>query len=325
MIPGELLTSVTRRDVTTGEQVVESVHTGHLVLTGPDGEVIGAIGDPEVVTFARSTAKPFQATACLELLALSGGTPTPAEIAVAWSSHRAEPVHVEAVRRLLKRSATPARDLTCPPARGEHDPAAVPAPILNDCSGKHAMFALAGTHQGTERGDLLTPDGPLQRVVIGVLAEAFGPPRAIGVDGCGAPAVAVPLVAIARAYARLVTEPRWEAVRAAGFARPDLVGGEGRLETALLAEGVVAKPGAEGVFAAAWVGRDGSPRGLAVRTADGAHRSTEAAVAALLTDLGVVPPNTWLPPAPLGGGRSAGEVVVADAVRELAAATPAAR
>lgn len=323
MKPGVVLAETTRGDTRSGEAVVESVHTGHLVLTGPDGEVLASVGDPAVDTFVRSTAKPFQAAACLELLALSGGQPSDAEVAVAWSSHRAEPNQLDAVRRLLRRSATPPTALTCPEARGEHDPGAVPARLLHNCSGKHALFALAGMHQGTGRDRLLDPAGPLQRVVLEALADAFGSSRTVGVDGCGAPAVTAPLQSVARAYAALATEQRWQRVREAGLSRPELVGGAGRLESALLAAGVVAKPGAEGIFAAGWVGRDGRPRGLAARTADGAQRATTAAVIAVLVDLGVVPPGTWTPPPVLGGGRPVGEVVVAPAVRTAVADVPA--
>jgi L-asparaginase II len=301
------------------------VHTGHLALVGGHGALLAAIGQPAAVVFARSTVKPFQATACLELLALSAGRPSDPEVAVAWSSHRAEPVHVAAVRRLLARSGTDPTDLTCPPAAGEADPGATPARILHNCSGKHALFALAGLHAGCPTERLLAPDGPLQRPVLAAVADVLGAPAAIGVDGCGAPAVAVPLVAIAHGYARLATEDRFAAVRAAGFAHPGLVGGQGRLESALLTAGVVAKIGAEGVFAAGWVGRDGTGRGLAVKAADGAARAATAATNAVLHDLDVVPPGTWTPPPPLGGGRPQGVVRASREVRQIGAAATGAR
>jgi L-asparaginase II len=311
---GELLVEVTRRDVRGGDEVVESRHLGHVVVTDGDGDVVAALGDPDVSTFVRSTAKPFQATACLELLDLAGGTPSPEEIAVAWASHRGEPRHVDAVRRLLRRSGTRQEQLTCPPDVPMDDPGATPARVWHNCSGKHALFALAGQHQGSAGAHLLDPDGPLQRVVLGVLEETLGPPDALGIDGCGAPAVAVPLVRLAHAYARLACEPRWQRVREAGLTHPALVGGRGRLESALLAAGVVAKVGAEGVYAASWVADDGSPRGLACKATDGAGRGVGAPLYDLLVALGRVGRGSWAPDPPLGGGCPAGLVRTADGV-----------
>jgi L-asparaginase II len=315
---GALLAEVTRRDVRSGEQVVESRHAGHVVVADLDGEVEVALGDPGLPTFVRSTAKPFQAAACLELLDLSGGTPTPPEVAVSWASHRGEARHVDAVRRLLRRSATSPERLTCPEDRPEADPAATPARLWHNCSGKHALFALAGMHQGTSRDHLLDPDGPLQRVLLGLLEEVFGPLLAVGTDGCGAPAAAVPLQALARAYASLAVDDRWERVRAGGLTHPALVGGDGRLESALLGAGVVAKVGAEGVYAAGWVDRVGRAHGIALKATDGAARGVAAVLRDTLVALGVVPRDVWVPPPPLGGGRPAGEVrALPDAVDAL--------
>jgi L-asparaginase II len=312
------LAEVTRRDVRRDLELSESTHQGSLAVCDLDGEVLASLGDPARSTFVRSCAKPFQATACLELLDLSGSTPTDVEVAVAWASHRGERQHIEAVRRLLSRSATTADQLTTPPDRPEADPGATPAPILHNCSGKHALFALTGTEQACPRERLLDADGPLQRPVLAVLEEALGPLEAVGVDGCGAPAVAVPLSRLARAYAALASEDRWRRVREAGLAHPRMVGGIDRLESALLGVGVVAKVGAEGVFAAGWVDERGRARGLAVKAEDGAPRAATAATVELLEAIGVVRRDLWRPAAPLGGGRPVGRVQAAPAVLDLA-------
>jgi L-asparaginase II len=320
--PGSPLVEVTRRDVVSGREPVESVHTGHLAVVGPSGHVVAALGDPRQVTYLRSTAKPFQATACLEILAAEARdvpVPTPAELAVAWSSHRAEPTHLAVVRTLLARSGTDEAQLTCPPAVGEADPTAPPSRLRRDCSGKHALFALVGRTLGVEPGRLLDPTGPLQSRILGGMRDMLGPADAVAIDGCGAPAIAMPLHRLAGGFADLAVAPRFEAVRSAGLAHPDLVGGEGRLETALLGVGVVAKIGAEGVFAAGWTNTDGQPFGLAVKAADGAHRASTAATAALLIAAGVVPEGTWEPPPPLGGGEPQGVVRPSAELQALAA------
>jgi L-asparaginase II len=315
--PGVPLAEVTRRDRASGREVVESVHTGHLVVTDAEGGVLGQLGDPDAVTFARSTVKPLQATACLELLGPDGPEPSASELAVAWASHRGEPAQIEAVARLLERSGTRPDELTCPAAVPDADPAAAPSRIQHNCSGKHALFALAGAALGVPREQLLDPSAPLQSAILRELQDLLGPFDAVGVDGCGAPAVALRLSRLATAYAALAGDPRFRAVRDAGFEHPDLVGGKGRLETALLSAGVLAKVGAEGVYAAGWLAEDGSPRGLAIKGADGAPRGSAAAMTTVLVDLGVVAAGCWSPPPPLGGGEPVGVVRASDTVRGL--------
>ena len=316
------LVEVTRRDQRTDQERVESIHHGALVVVGPDGEVVGALGDPERLTFVRSAVKPFQATACLESLAVSGPAPSPQEIAVSCASHRAEPRHLDVVKQLLQRSGTPPDQLSCPPAVGLDDPAAEPVRLRHNCSGKHAMFALAGLEMGAPRDTLLDPDGPLQTAVLKVLDEALGPVQGVAVDGCGAPAVTVPLVRLAQGFASLAVDERWSAVREAMLGSPGLVGGEGRAETALLGEGVLAKPGAEGVFGASFTDARGHAYGVALKVSDGASRASATAVVGLLEQLGVVPEGTWTSPPPTGGGRPVGEVRISDQLRTFARQLP---
>lgn len=314
---GVPLAEVTRRDERSGDAVVESIHLGHAVLTGADGEVLAAVGEPDRAVYVRSAAKPFQARACLDVLG-DDVTLSPAELAVAWASHRGEPDHLAAVEALLTRSRTAPDEVTTPPAVPQADPAAPPTRIGHNCSGKHALFALAGRKLGVPRDRLLDRDGPLQRLVLDRLAAELGPLGAIAVDGCGAPAVAVALTGLARGFARGATADDYRPIREAGFTHPGLVGGEGRLESALLAAGVLAKVGAEGVYGIGWAAADGSPRGFAIKATDGATRGVAAFALALLETIGVVPPDTWSPEVPLGGGRPVGVIRPTGALELLA-------
>ena len=56
-VPGPVAVEVVRSGV------VESIHTGHLVVLGPDGEVVLERGRPDLPVFWRSAAKPLQAAA----------------------------------------------------------------------------------------------------------------------------------------------------------------------------------------------------------------------------------------------------------------------
>ncbi len=318
---GAVLAEVTRHDGVS--ERVESRHRGHLVVVGPAGTEL-VLGDPGVEVFVRSAAKPFQAAACLELLDQHGPVPadelTPAEIAIAWASHRGEQRHLDAVRRLLARSGTAPEGLTCPPALPDADqewppasPGEPPSRLRYNCSGKHALFALTGRGLGLRGRALLDPDKPLQQHVLATIADACGPPVGVGVDGCGAPAVVLPLSGLAAGYRRLLEDDRLRRVAAAGLAHPGLVGGTDRVESALLAAGVVAKVGAEGVYGAAWRDDDGV-HGIAVKSEDGATRGAAVALVAVLAARGVVSPDVWSPPPVTGGDQVVGRVRVAPGV-----------
>ena len=321
------LVEVTRRDERTGTAIVESVHHGHAALVDADGTLLRGVGDAHASVFPRSAVKPLQAAACIELIAAAdpalAAALTTEEVAVGWASHRAEPAQLAAVTSLLARGGITGdaieTTLTCPRAGVIDEPAAPRSHLAHNCSGKHALFVLTAhvLGLGTDRDVVLAPDGPLQSRVLATVEEWTGPVSAVGVDGCGAPAVVMPLSALARAFAHLAHAPRLARVRDAGLAHPLLVGGSERrpggvrvpvVDSALLGAGVVAKRGAEGVLAAGWVGSDGVARGAAVKALDGAMRGAASALVALLVTEGAVPEGTWAEAAPQGGAADAGTV-----------------
>ena len=103
----------------------------------------------------------------------------------------------------------------------------------------------------------LDPQHPMQQAIRAAITTYTGEAIvASGVDGCGAPAHAVPLVGLARAFAR--SPPRRLRRRAArvrdAMARAsELLGGTGRAVSELTAAvpGLLCKDGSEGVWAAA--------------------------------------------------------------------------
>ena len=118
-----------------------------------------------------------------------------------------------------------------------------------------------------------------------------------GIDGCSIPTWAVPLSALALAFARFGTgqglgpERRKAAarIRAAVAAQPWFVAGTGRFCTdvmQLFGARVLAKTGAEGVFCGMLPTLG---LGIAVKMWDGAARAAEVAMASLLDHLGVLP------------------------------------
>lgn len=261
----------------TRGKTVESVHMGAIAIVEVTGRLLGAYGDPQAVTFLRSTAKPFQVLPLIEHDGQTAFKLTDREIALACASHSGTEDHAAVVKAMQAKTGVSEADLLCGTHFPIHEPTAeamrarheMPTPNRHNCSGKHTgMLALARmldkeqTSAAANR-DYIDPDHPVQRMILDAFADLCGLPPAevaTGVDGCSAPNFAIPLYNAALAYARLsdpeagnVQPPERAAacrtVSAAMMAHPDMVGGPDRFDTCLmqLAPGrIVAKGGAEG-------------------------------------------------------------------------------
>jgi L-asparaginase II len=174
-----------------------------------------------------------------------------------------------------------------------------------NCSGKHAAMLATCLLHGWETGGYLEQDHPLQKAVRSGVEELAGERvQHVAVDGCGAPQHALSLRGLARAFTALVRGHR--EVADAMRAHPWHVGGTDRDVTALMERvpGLVAKDGAEGVFAAALA--DGSA--VVLKIEDGGGRARTPVLVAALRHLGVTGLDDLATTPVLGGGRRVGEV-----------------
>ena len=260
-------------DVLRGEEV-ESIHFGAIAVVDAAGSLLAWYGDPDVVTFTRSSAKPFQALPFIE----NGGQAfyrlSAKEVALICASHSGTDEHVQAIKIIQSKTGVKEEELLC----GVHDP--YHAPTLeamrargekatanrNNCSGKHTGM-LAYAHmlnlEPNPKITYLDMAHPVQQNILRAVAEMSGIAQEqikIGIDGCTAPVFALPLRNAALAFARLcdpvdLPPARAVACRAiytAMTSNPQMVGGPESFDTRLMeaAEGsLLCKGGAEGFLA----------------------------------------------------------------------------
>jgi L-asparaginase II len=291
-------------EVTRGN-VVESVHFGAVAVVDRDGRVLRAAGDPFTLTFTRSALKPVQALP----FTAGGGVErfgfSQAQVALMCASHSGEPRHVEAVTDMLARARCIPADLQCGThapgfyeARGEVPPPPPYSPLQHNCSGKHSGMLAWCEQSGESKADYLAFDHPLQTTIRRAVATFTGVAEARlvpGIDGCSAPNYAVPLAALARAFARLASadvDPDYgmapRVLADAMMKHPDMVSGERRSDLALMAAGRgdwVTKIGAEGVQA---IGVRSQGIGIAIKVSDGQKRGLYPAIVAVLDALGLL-------------------------------------
>jgi L-asparaginase II len=270
--------------------LVGSKHLGDVAVCDAGGRLVASIGDPDIVVFARSCMKPFQAAVSLSAIDV---TVPDTEVAVMCSSHNGEPIHVRAVRSILRRGGLTEAALRTPSALPSDTAAAIrakrPSPILHGCSGNHAGILVASARAGWPIETYRSKRHPHHRRLLPIVRELSGAEPVIGVDGCGIPVQALPLRAIATMYARAV-EQRDGALRRAidaMRAHPYLVGGRDRDDTAMMeaVPGLVAKEGAEAIDC---VASGSAGLGIAVKIADGGYRAVGPTTVAVLDQLGLL-------------------------------------
>jgi L-asparaginase II len=303
---------------------VESRHLGAVVAADADGRVLATAGDPDLVVYLRSCAKPFQALAVRALGVEEELGLGQVALAGACGSHNGEPDHVASVRKVLEAAGLDEAALRCPPAlptdRAARARVDGPAAVYHNCSGKHAYMLAGSVVRGWAPERYTEPDHPLQAVVGDTLGDYAGHPiEHVGVDGCGVPVHAMPLRGLATAYARLATraaagEEGPAALVEAVRRHPFMLSGTGQLDTLLVeATGgrILAKVGAEAAYAAVDLS---TGTAVALKVLDGAPRARAAALLAALRALSWLDDEQWeavLPAATVdihGGGQTVGRV-----------------
>jgi L-asparaginase II len=299
---------------------IEGHHRGSLVVLAADGSVELSMGDPGAPFFPRSSNKPVQAAAMLRAGAGLSGP----RLALATASHSGEPFHLDLVRKVLAEHGLSEDLLRCPPelpmdqaeslraiaASGSEE--AARSRVAMNCSGKHAAMLATCAANGWPLESYLDESHPLQQLIARTLESLSGDSVShIGVDGCGAPLMAITPAGLARAFRAIALAPAESPegrVAGAMRAHPEYVAGTRRIDTWLMSEvpGAIAKVGAESVQAAALP--DG--RALAFKIHDGGNRAVGPVLARALELLGVGSPVLErIADSPLmGGGRRVGEV-----------------
>ncbi len=283
---------------------VESRHHGGFVVSDASGRIVLAAGDPEAAIFPRSAVKAFQALPLVETGAADRLGLDDASLALACASHDGQAAPVAQAGAMLARAGQTEACLEC----GTHWPSdasaaralaaagKAPSALHNNCSGKHAGFVCLAVASGVPIAGYVRPEHPVMRLVTETVAAMTGSrldDSNRATDGCSIPTYAVPLLSLARGFARFgsgagLSHERAAAclrLRQAGAAHPDLVAGERRFDTRLmraLGQRAFVKVGAEGVHCGAL------PElglGFAIKCGDGAHRASEVVAAALVERL----------------------------------------
>ncbi|MBG0788019.1 MAG: asparaginase [Anaerolineaceae bacterium] len=296
-------------EVTRGE-IVESIHFGAFIVVDSHGNVLASEGNPDLMTYPRSSMKPFQALPFIERGGAEKFGLTEQEISIMCASHSGTDLHKSVLEGMHVKIGISEADLAC----GVHWPSDAatrdamkaageePTPFRHNCSGKHTGMLAHATLRGLDKEDYLNPDHPVQVTIRETLAEMVDmkpDEMPLGRDGCSAPVYGIPLLNMARGVAKMADPVQLEAIRAescrkithAMMSYPVMVAGPGKFDTDLMTAGkgkVFCKGGAEGYqiigVMPGVLGEDSPGLGIAIKISDG-DSSTRARASVSLTIL----------------------------------------
>lgn len=288
-------------------ELVENRHRGAVAVCDPNGKLLHAWGDVESLVYPRSAIKALQALPLVESGAAEHYGLSEAELALACSSHNAEPTHTDTVHNWLKRIDLDEDALECGAHAPLHQQTAnemieshrQPGRIHNNCSGKHTGMLTTARFLGEETHGYIKREHPAQQRWFDSLGDMAGVDMhrlPWSYDGCGIPVIAMPLQSMATAFARLAGPDDLAADRRDAVDRittaiannPFMVAGSGRLCTEVMeltGRRVLVKTGADGVYSAALKDKR---LGLALKIDDGTREAAEVALLAVLNHLGAL-------------------------------------
>lgn len=300
-MPYELLVEVTRN------HTVESRHYGAALVCDSAGTVLESWGDVKRLVFPRSALKPLLAIDLVASGASAHYALSDAELAMACASHQGEPMHQDLVIAWLGRLGLTQNHLACgadlpddiESARKVLVSGRQGCRVHHNCSGKHAGFLTIALHLDMPLEDFHLVDHPLQQLSLDGLCELAGIDLRyypMGIDGCGFPALTMPLVDLGRAVARFAKPVDLPDVRAKAVFRlqralanePLYAAGHGTVVSELnqVTKGaILAKTGAEGVLTASLPEQG---LGIALKISDGSARARSAALLAILDHIGAL-------------------------------------
>ncbi len=284
-------------------ELLECVHRGYICCVNEDGQVIYSIGDPEFVTYMRSSAKPIQAIPLIKRGIDIKYNLSDKEITVMTGSHRAESFHVTALESIMDKVQIAEEELICLPTY----PLSMNAKeeilknggekrrIYHNCSGKHMGILTLCTDMNCDKREYWNINSPAQQEILSHISMISEYPREyikIGTDGCGVPVFAMPMKNLAMPYMKMACPDtivdgltRDAVIKLTKLMNEnyEMVSGTDLICSLLLMDNnIVAKGGAKGVYC---FGLRDERLGFSIKIIDGSEEEWPLIVASILEQI----------------------------------------
>ena len=270
--------------------LIESTHSGHLILLAADGSDLLTLGDVEAEIYPRSAIKSLQAAAMVR----AGLNLNDEQLALVCASHGGTNRHQEVALEILRSVGLSESELQNTPDAPLDREARIkwgdkPATSLAaNCSGKHSGMLATCVVNGWDIKTYRDVDHPLQLAIAREITELIGKSiDRVSIDGCGAPlfSMSTRSIAVAARKMRIDSDLVFARVISAGLKHPEMILAEGAFDTRMMraVPGLFVKGGAESVMLASLA--DGSA--IAWKISDGSNRVNGPLMKAALAKFGI--------------------------------------
>jgi L-asparaginase II len=270
--------------------LIESTHTGFLLLLNPDGSDLLKLGDVDAEIYPRSAIKSLQAAAMVR----HGLKLNDEQLALVCASHGGSNHHQDVAIEILHTVGLDEKSLQNTVDKPiERDTRIAwgtkpPTSLAANCSGKHAGMLATCVINGWDLKTYLDVNHPLQVAIAKEITELIGEPISrVSVDGCGAPlfSMSTRSIAVAARKMRIDSDPVFSSVVTACLSHPEMILAEGSFDTRMMraVPGLFVKGGAESVMMASLA--DGSA--IAWKISDGENRANGPLMKAALAKFGI--------------------------------------
>ena len=285
--------------------LLENLHCGHICVVDEHNRISACVGNPQHVTYMRSSAKPIQALAFLSMgLDIQYGL-NDQELTLIAGSHQGGEYHVDALCEIARKMDIKEEQLVLlptPPADAEFRDAAVaagrkPRKFYHNCAGKHLATIAMARALGQSDKTYYQSGTPVQEYLLSFLARIVGlsvKEIVLGVDGCGVPVYGLPLFAMAQVYLLLACPDLLndENLKKAVIQldrimheNPQYINKENYICTCMnLDPNVFAKGGAQGIYCFALKKQR---LGIAFKIMDGSEKEWQLVIYEIMRQLGV--------------------------------------
>ena len=254
------------------DRIIDNAIYGSVCIVSGNGKVHLKRGDPQQMTYMRSTEKPLLSQFLIHQGISDHYHLTDLEIAISASAHTSEPAAIFAVTQFLANTGHHPSELIRPGRmpidflqtyKNIRENRPLKEKAYNSCIGHHLTLRLLTKNlNADQRGSCEPPYGDLGNPIQKSFQEFLKKLRENGhhhlaYDGCGAPTRAIPLKDLAKLYLQF-NQPAVpndslslsaSSVRRALHAHPELIDGSNSItHHLLLDENLVAKSGSGGTF-----------------------------------------------------------------------------
>lgn len=264
---------------TTRGPIIENCHHVIYAVVDLKGHIVDYHGNYDYVVTPRSSVKWLQAIPFVLSGAIKNFQLDEMHVALACSSHKAQPHHLELLKSWIQKLSIDESALECGPAEPTK------SPLSHNCSGKHLGFLSTALNSKIKAKGYTNELHEIQILQKKVMTEIFEMdffkiPH--GGDGCGIPTYGVPLVKLAKAMNYLIRPGISDAHKVASLQilsavkkYPEYVSGHHEFSTQVtqISKGqCLLKTGADGVYTGLIPEKGLS---FAVKCLDGNAKATE--------------------------------------------------